>query len=606
MPLGSAGTQEPLRNRLDDGDCGGLGRKGAPAAEGKAAVVGALILNRFVVRERLGSGGFGTVYRAWDDRLEREVAVKVIEVAGDPIDRVLREAQAVARLNHPSIVTLYELGEDGRHAYLVSELVDGATLSELAREGLLSDRAVGELGADLCDALRHAHSRGVVHRDIKPQNILLAADDRKAKLMDFGIASVLDGVGLTATGDVVGTLAYMAPEQADGADAEPAADVYSLALTLYEAWSGENPVAHSTPAATARAIGQPLPPLSEARGDLPLGLCEAIDDCLEADPELRPPLEELALAIDDAVPDLDPGHSVPRPHRPHASLGTVIERLTPNGPAELAAAIAVGVLTAAVMFVTPARGAGWAYLLPIAATLLSLLWPRLGYLLAAGGLAAWLAGPAARPGAALVVGVLALPPALLVGSGGRTLTLPVASPLLGLAGAAPIYPALAGLAGRARDRLVLGAAGYAWLAIAEAVLDRKLLFGTDTSAPHGWQRSAGTAFHGLLLPIATDPAFLFGLALWSLGALALGLVVRGRNPVVDLLGAMLWAAALVAALRLRAGADGPAPAVLAVLVIALVAVVIVWRSRAAQGPRAIALGRAHPPLREPGREATLS
>jgi hypothetical protein len=582
-----------------------VGRKGAGGPELEAAVVGALILNRFLIRERLGSGGFGSVYRAWDERLEREVAVKVIEVGGEPIDRVLREAQAVARLNHPSIVTLYELGEDGHRAYLVSELVDGATLAELAREGLLSDRAVAELGSDLCDALRHAHSRGVVHRDIKPQNILLAADDRRAKLMDFGIARVLDGAGITATGDIVGTLAYMAPEQADGADAGPAADLYSLALTLYEAWSGENPVARSTPAATARAIGQPLPPLSEVRRELPLRLCEAIDDCLEPDPALRPSLEELSLALEDAAGELDPGHTVPRPHTPGASLGTVVERLTPNGPAELAAALAVGLLSAAVMVVTPARGAGWAYLLPLAAAALSLLWPRLGYLLGAGGLVAWLAGPAARPGAALVLCVLAVPPALLLGAGGRSLTLPAAAPLLGLVGAAPLYPAVAGLAGGARDRLVLGAAGYGWLGVAEAVLGRKLLFGSDPAEP-GWQQSAGTAWHGLLAPLATDAAFLFGLALWSLGAFALGLVVRGRNPVIDVLGAMVWAAALVAALRLQAGAAGPPPAVLAAAVIAVIAAAIAWRSRAADSPRAIALGRAHASLREQGREVTLS
>jgi hypothetical protein len=204
-----------------------------------------------------------------------------------------------------------------------------------------------------------------------------------------------------------------------------------------------------------------------------------------------------------------------------------------------------------------------------------------------------------------VLGVLSLPPALLVGAGGRTLTLPVASPLLGLAGAAPVYPALAGLAGRARDRLVLGAAGYGWLAVAEAVLGRKLLFGTDPGQIDGWQRSTGVALHQLLLPLLTDPTFLFGLVLWSVGALALGLVVRGRNPVVDLLGALLWAAALVAALRLRSGVAAPAPAVLAAVVIALVAAAIAWRSRAPRGPRAAALGRAHPALHEAGREATL-
>jgi len=120
-----------------------------------------------------------------DERLERDVAVKVIDLGGS-VERVMREAQAVARLNHPSVLTLYELGEDGRSAYLVSELIDGATLTEMQRQGLLSDRDVGEAAADLSDALEHAHSRGVVHRDIKPQNVLLGADDRRAKLMDSG------------------------------------------------------------------------------------------------------------------------------------------------------------------------------------------------------------------------------------------------------------------------------------------------------------------------------------------------------------------------------------------------------------------------------------
>ena len=157
------------------------------------------------------------------------------------------------------------------------------------------------------------------------------------------------------------------------------------------------------------------------------------------------------------------------------------------------------------MAVTPSTGPALSYLLPVAAGLLTLLWSRLGFLLSAAALAAWLAGPAARPGAALVVGLLALPPALLAGSG-TALSLPVASPLLGLAGVAPVYPALAGLAGRARDRIVLGAAGYAWLAIAESALDRKLLFGPQQIAPQGWQRSATETARHLLLPLLADPA----------------------------------------------------------------------------------------------------
>ena len=163
-------------------------------------MVGELVLDRFLIEQRLGSGGCGTVYRAWDGRLERDVAVKVIEGAGDGRRRVLREAQAAARLNHPGIVTLYELGEEDGKALLVSELVEGATLRELSREGRLSDRLIGEIGADLCEALDHAHSRSVVHRDIKPQNVLVADRDPRARLMDFGIARVMDAAELTATG----------------------------------------------------------------------------------------------------------------------------------------------------------------------------------------------------------------------------------------------------------------------------------------------------------------------------------------------------------------------------------------------------------------------
>ncbi|HKT83519.1 MAG TPA: protein kinase, partial [Solirubrobacterales bacterium] len=120
-------------------------------------MVGSLVLNRFLIERRIGSGGFGTVYEAWDGRLERSVAVKAIEsAAGSGSDRVLREAQAAARLNHPGIVTLYEMGEEDGNALLVSELVEGSTLARLAHAGELSDRELGEIGADLCEALDHA------------------------------------------------------------------------------------------------------------------------------------------------------------------------------------------------------------------------------------------------------------------------------------------------------------------------------------------------------------------------------------------------------------------------------------------------------------------
>ncbi|HTR75653.1 MAG TPA: serine/threonine-protein kinase [Solirubrobacterales bacterium] len=267
-------------------------------------MVGSLVLDRFLIERRIGSGGFGVVYEAWDGRLERPVAVKAIEQRGEAGRRVLREAQAAARLNHPGIVTLYEMGEEDGNALLVSELVEGDTLARLAGEDALSDREIGEIGADLCEALDHAHSRGVVHRDIKPQNVQVVDGQPRAKLMDFGIALVADAAGLTAPGDVVGTLAYMSPEQAEGREAGPEADVYSLALTLYECWTGENPHRRDNAVATVRSIGRRARPLRRIRPDLPRELSEEVDACLDPRPRHRPTLEELGTAIEESLDGL--------------------------------------------------------------------------------------------------------------------------------------------------------------------------------------------------------------------------------------------------------------------------------------------------------------
>jgi len=285
-------------------------------------MVGSLVLNRFLIERRIGSGGFGVVYEAWDGRLERPVAVKAIEQRGEAGRRVLREAQAAARLNHPGIVTLYELGEEDGNALLVTELVEGSTLARLAGSGELSDREIGEIGADLCEALDHAHSRGVVHRDIKPQNVQVVEDSEpRAKLMDFGVAHLADDAPLTAIGDVVGTLAYMAPEQAEGKQAGTEADVYSLALTLYECWSGENPHRRGSPAATARAIGARVRPLHRLRPDLPRELTATIDACLSSRPRHRPSLEELGTAIEDGLDELSD-------HLPGSSARGVLSRVS--------------------------------------------------------------------------------------------------------------------------------------------------------------------------------------------------------------------------------------------------------------------------------------
>ena len=296
---------------------------------------GRLVLGRYRLQRRLGAGGFGVVWLGRDEHLQRDVAVKVMARDEEAESgRASREARAAARLNHPGIVALYELAEDEHDAYLVSELVPGRTMAELGSEKALSDRDVARIGSALCDALAHAHARGVIHRDVKPGNVMVidepAAGAGFAKLADFGVAHMATGDPLTRTGDVVGTLAYMAPEQAEGARATPACDVYSLALTLYEAWTGENPVRGGGALATARRLGRPLPSLGHRRPDLPAVLCDVIDDALDPDPEVRPDPTEFAADLAEAEPQLsDVGGLVEEETRERVGLTEATRRLIP-------------------------------------------------------------------------------------------------------------------------------------------------------------------------------------------------------------------------------------------------------------------------------------
>jgi serine/threonine protein kinase len=350
-------------------------------------VVGERVLSRFTISERLGSGGFGTVYRGWDEKLQRAVAVKVIDNAAGG-DRVLREAQAGARLAHPNIATLYELAHEGSRAFLVTELVEGNTLRRLSRAGMLTDRDVATVGADGAEALAHAHAQGVVHRDIKPENVLVTDKGGRAKLVDFGIARIVDEQTLTATGDVLGTLAYMAPEQADGHRPGPESDVYSLALTLYEAWSGEHPLLHRSAAATARAIGEPIPSLEETRPDLPAELIETIDAALEPDPEVRPDAVGLADALHAAAPGLGERRLAPLERAPADLRAPRRKRRRLKLPLM---PIALFVLCTLVILRAPAEPGPWILTIPIGTGILALARPRLALALAAAALAVWLA-----------------------------------------------------------------------------------------------------------------------------------------------------------------------------------------------------------------------
>jgi tRNA A-37 threonylcarbamoyl transferase component Bud32 len=279
-----------------------------------------LALGRYKLGRRLGSGGFATVYAAHDERLDRPVAIKVL-----PRERVIhsrfeREARAAARLHHPSIVTLFEAAVDDEGAYLVSELVKGATLDQALELGELSDRDILEVAIALADALEHAHANEVVHRDVKPQNVLIPARKAKrnaahpaAKLTDFGVARVVGGDTLTRAGDVIGTLAYMSPEQAEGRESGPASDLYSLALLTYEALTGINPVADQIRHGRNRRMGAYLPPIRRQRGDLPRHLGAAIDQALRPRPSERGTVTDLAYALTDALGLVDDAPGVVAP-----------------------------------------------------------------------------------------------------------------------------------------------------------------------------------------------------------------------------------------------------------------------------------------------------
>ena len=505
-----------------------------------------LVLDRYRLLRRLGAGGFGVVWLAHDERLDRVVAVKRIAThdaaAGT---RAEREAKAAARLQHPGIVALYESGRDDGAVYLVSELVRGRTLGALLEEGALSDRDVVRVGVALCDALSHAHGRGVVHRDVKPGNIMIP--DRPhdgagvAKLTDFGVARIAGEDVLTRTGDVVGTLAYMAPEQAEGRDAGAEADLYALALVLYEALAGVNPVRGRGAASTARRVGARLPALGRLRRDLPLDLCGAIDRAVLPRPEQRGTIEDLRLALALALPGVgdEAGTIAGSPLEGIAEAAVPRARTRPV--ARVLAAVAAGALVAAaVAWLGPAPPLPPAAAGAVAAAFVAVL-PRVGWIALAAALATWLMVDQ-RPGTAVLVAVVAVPTAAVLRRGGPLWSAPAIAPVLGLAGLSGAWPALAGQAARPWHRLALGAMGAWWLVLAEAVAGERLATGPPRDMGD-WQRSTQHAWTDVLVPIVTNGALLVA-ALWALAALALPYLVRGRVFALDLVGATVWAAAL--------------------------------------------------------------
>jgi serine/threonine-protein kinase len=267
-------------------------------------VIGTLIGERFKLEEKVGSGGMSSVYRAFDPTLERLVAIKLMhrDISSDPdqLERFRREARAVARLNHPHVVTVIDAGEDDGAPYIVFEYVEGETLKErIRRLGRLPvDEAVA-YAIEIGRALECAHAHKLVHRDVKPQNVLIDRDGR-AKVTDFGIARSMEAQGLTATGRVLGTTDYVSPEQALGHEVTAQSDIYSLGVVLYEMLTGEAPFKADTQVAVAmKHVREPLPDVQRRRPEISATLAAVVERSTAKETQNR------YATVEDMVHDLE-------------------------------------------------------------------------------------------------------------------------------------------------------------------------------------------------------------------------------------------------------------------------------------------------------------
>jgi serine/threonine protein kinase len=253
-----------------------------------------LIADRYELGRTLGAGGMARVVEAYDRLLDRKVAIKLLrdDVSIDPSvrERFLREARTAARFNHPNAVVVFDTGQDGRQPWIVMELVEGEDLAQrIGREGALDETTAVHIADGVLAALDAAHRSGMVHRDVKPGNIMLLPDGG-VKLADFGIAkSVQDATaGLTSTGQVIGTAKYLSPEQVEGQPATPASDIYAVGAVLYEMLSGEAPFTGDTAIAIALAhTREPVPDLRAAAPTVSPGVASAVHRALEKTPSQR-------------------------------------------------------------------------------------------------------------------------------------------------------------------------------------------------------------------------------------------------------------------------------------------------------------------------------
>jgi hypothetical protein len=506
-----------------------------------AALAHDLVLGRYRPIRPLGAGGMGHVWLARDERTGLDVALKIVAREGKSGSRAEREARAAAQLRHDRCQRIISLARDPSHVYIAYEYIPGRTLREAIRAGELDDRRAVEVAAQICDALAHAHARGIVHRDVKPSNVMLAESDGiDVRLVDFGLAQMAEFDTLTALGDIPGTLAYISPERLQGSAATEAADVWAVGVVLWEALAGQHPFWGGDMPETSRAIQRGAPPLAQLRPDLPQALLRVVDSALVVSPQRRPSAARLAQEL-RGLPGRRRRTKGAAPALPARARGLALaDRLLPGA----LAGIAAGWVAARLPFYPP----GWPLGLAAAGAALGFASPRAGLALAL--LTAFFPLANVSLGLALVYAALAVCWTALTWRDPRGALLFAVGPLLAPLAALALVPVAAQAArGRARRGVQAGTA-VLLAALVAGLRHAPLPF--DGSAPPLGLGIAGSthpsAVAGALLHQLTSRPALLGEAVVLAAAAVVLPSVRRRGPWAAALygGAFLAATALTA------------------------------------------------------------
>jgi len=575
---------------------------------GPALFPSGVVCDRFRIDGVLGVGGTGTVFRALDLLREEIVALKAIPHDATLRQRARREASVAGKLRHPNVVRLRSVHEDGQYVYIASDIVEGVDLAGALRQGQLGDAPLLRVAAAVCAGLAHAHEHGVVHRDVKPANVLLGRDGT-VRVLDFGIAT-LDEPDATVDDRMLGTLSYMAPESCLGGRPTPATDVWAVGVMVYEALTGANPYRARTPDELRERHRHPPRSLADLRPELPRSLAVACARALESNPRRRPSAEAFGRVLSAAADAIErPGEREPSPSasrparaarrlpslpgrpslaalpslsalpRPHAdfALGEWGESLARCGLPEFsdgarrAARLVAGssccaLLIASVLGAFPFWPSGLVLPLALTGALLALASPWL-----AGAFALAVCVPAIGDVSAGLAWCVALAGGLWLVAcirAGRRALLPAAAPLLAGVFLWPLYVLAAGSLRSVLGRALAGAAVPVAIALWAAV-----------PLAGGLTGSADAASVGQTLLTGAGAPLLVQSASWALAAAVLPFVLASARRGVWL---AVWLAGLLAgqaALPALAGA-APEPAVRSAVAIWAVAILLALGVRA--------------------------